>query len=283
MNFSELSKNVSEKCPEVLKAAFQPVEASEVSGDCPTVTKFGGREPFRSSKFQWPKCSECEKQKTFICQINISSLPEQFKLMINRYDGLFQCFFCLGCMPYDGCFNDIYFVPESELLPDLQSLVSKFLFQNSINISRLPQALKSSLLVQNEVFKQWDWEGFEEKKVGGWSELKLEIPSIDEIIDDVEHKILINTNITEDELTDMEEDENSGMGFPSSGIKLGGYIRWCQGVEYPTCPDCEVMMTITFLQLDNTTLFPFMWGDSGTAHVTLCPQCGRPGLGWACC
>ena len=63
MNFSELSKNVSEKCPEVLKAAFQPVEASEVSGDCPTVTKFGGTEPFRSSKFQWPACSECEKQK----------------------------------------------------------------------------------------------------------------------------------------------------------------------------------------------------------------------------
>jgi len=51
MDFSELSKNISEKCPEVLKAAFQPVEASEITGDCPTVTKFGGSQPFRSSKF----------------------------------------------------------------------------------------------------------------------------------------------------------------------------------------------------------------------------------------
>ena len=80
MDFSELSKNINEKCPEVLKAAFQPVEASEITGDCPTVTKFGGSQPFRSSKFRWPKCSECEKHKTFICQINISSLPGKVKL-----------------------------------------------------------------------------------------------------------------------------------------------------------------------------------------------------------
>jgi len=283
MDFSELSKNIIEKCPEVLKAAFQPVEASEITGDCPTVTKFGGRQPFRSSKFRWPKCSECEKQKTFICQINISSLPGKVKLMINRYDGLFQCFFCLDCMPFDGCFDGIYFVPETELVPNLQSIVSQFLFKNNINTSRLPNGLRSSVLLQNEVFRQWDWEGFEEKRVGTWTKLKQEIPTIHEIIDDGQHKILASVNISEDELIDMEDVEHDGIGFPHSGIKLGGYVRWCQGVEYPTCPDCGVMMTVTFLQLENTTLFPFTWGDSGTAHVTLCPLCGKPGLGWACC
>ena len=110
MHFSELSNNVSQKCPEVLKAAFKRVEASELSGDCPTVTKFGGKEPFRSSKFQWPACSECEKQKTFICQINISSLPGKFKIMINRKDCLFQCFLCLDCRPHCGCLDNIYII-----------------------------------------------------------------------------------------------------------------------------------------------------------------------------
>ena len=145
-------------------------------------------------------------------------------------------------MPYDGCFDNIYFVPESELLPDLQS-----------------QALKKiSILFENEIFPQCDWESFEEKKVAGWSEIKPEIPPIDEIINDGKHKILTNSNIREEELTDMEEDDNNVIGFPYSGIKLGGYIRWCQGVDYQTCPDCGVMMTITFLQMESTTLFPFM-------------------------
>jgi len=294
MNFSELSRQILAKCPEILKSAFQPVEDNE-GGDNnpvednegddnnPVVTKFGGADPFRASNFQWPKCAECEKQKTFICQINISSLPKEIQVKINRSDGLFQCFYCLDCMPYDGCFDDIYFIPRSDLIPSLQSLVSKFIFHHNINTARLPEKIKSLIPIHNEVFRQWEWEGFEEKKVERWVELKQEIPSLTEIAEESEHKIISSTDISQEELDDMEEDENSAISFPHSGIKLGGYVRWCQGVEYPICPDCKVMMTITFLQLERSALFPFVWGDSGTAHVTLCPGCGRPGLGWACC
>jgi len=285
MNFSQLSTEIVEKCPEVLKAAWEPVATSEGS-TTGNVTKFGGAEPFRSEQFRWPKCVECGKQKTFICQINIAKLPTKVKLNIKRSDGLFQCFFCLDCMPFDGCFDDIYFLPESELIPNLQSLASKCVFQSDENTQKLPDALRSFVLTHNEVYRRSDWEGFEEKQVESWVELKQEIPSCEEITgsDGGEHIILTRTDITEDELIDLEDnEEESPLGFPNSGIKIGGYVKWCQGVEYPTCPDCKVKMTIMFLQMERDVLFPFNWGDSGTAHVTLCPDCGRPGLGWACC
>merc|ERR1719427_2461944 len=108
MDFTQLSKKLIEKCPEVLNSAWKAAHAalalSELS-DVPASTKFGGAEPFRSKNFRWPKCSECKRQKAFICQINIGKLPEKMKLHIKRNDGLFQCFFCLECLPYDGCFD----------------------------------------------------------------------------------------------------------------------------------------------------------------------------------
>eukprot|EP00092_Neocalanus_flemingeri_P018493 GFUD01020013.1.p1 GENE.GFUD01020013.1~~GFUD01020013.1.p1 ORF type:complete len:293 (-),score=74.13 GFUD01020013.1:17-895(-) len=292
MNFTQLSQKIREKCPEVVKTACKPVQAVEEPSALPTGTKFGGAEPFRSKNFSWPKCLECKKQKTFICQINIEKIPEKIKLHIKRNDGLFQCFFCVECMPFDGCVDDICFVPSCELVPNLQSLVSRSIFHNNLTTKELPEALKSSVLIHNEVFQQWDWEGFEETKIEKWVELKREIPRCEEIMDGGEHIILVQTGVTNDELIDMEDEdvswgqdgeEDTPFQFPSSGIKLGGYIRWCQGVEYPDCPDCKVKMTITFLQMEEDRIFPFSWGDAGTAHVTLCPECGRPGLGWACC
>ena len=37
--------------------------------------------------------------------------------------------------------------------------------------------------------------------------------------------------------------------FFLQGVKLGGYVSWVQGVEYPECPDCKVDMKTTFLQV----------------------------------
>ena len=77
-----------------------------------------------------------------------------------------------------------------------------------------------------------------------------------------------------------------------SGVEIGGWINWCQRVDYPTCPDCKARMTVTLLQMEwQKEILEFHWGDSGTAHVTVCPDChrhvtvcpdcDRPGLAWA--
>jgi len=300
MNFTQFSKIVLEECPDVLNMAWKPVRADEDISTKFTGSKFGGVDPFRSKYFKWPKCSDCGVLKAFICQIDIKNLPEKLHQHIQRKNGLFQCFYCLDCLDCDWCFEDIFFVPEEELFPSLQSLASRFIFQNNISTDDLPNKLKSYVIKHNEVFRrsdtyirmlpayQQDWEGFEEENIKEWVELKREIPGYYELLEDGEglepHVILTKTGISEDNLDDLidlgrehPELANAPIQFPGCGIKLGGYVNFLM-VNYPTCPDCDVQMTITFLQMERN-IDPFEWGDCGTAHVTLCPQCGRPGLG----
>ena len=33
-------------------------------------------------------------------------------------------------------------------------------------------------------------------------------------------------------------------------IKVGGWVDWCQGVDYPNCPECKIPMTVPLLQLE---------------------------------
>ena len=115
-------------------------------------------------------------------------------------------------------------------------------------------------------------------------------------------------------LPQYRERQGRKLGWAGTGVKIGGWVNWCQvrvaamcddvcpytpisplmnrlyslcliqSPEYPTCPDCKVRMTVTLLQMeDHDGILAFGWGDAGTAHVTLCPSCDRPGLGWACC
>jgi len=318
MSFTQFSKIILEECADLLNWAWKPIEADEDISVKSTGCKFGGVDPFRSKNFLWPKCSECGFQKAFICQIDIKNLPEKLQQHIQRKTGLFQCFFCLDCMPCDYCFEDIFFVPEEELFPSLQSLASKFIFKNDISTDALPNKLKLYVQKYNEVFQRsdisrrqcrqcavvdnctmrryHDWEGFEEINIKEWVELKREIPGYEELSGNgnggLEHIILTKTGISEDDLGDLfnmgheelllgPEGASAPIQFPdmpASGMKLGGYVRWVQNAYYPECPDCDVPMTITFLQMEDN-ISPYEWLDCGTAHVTLCPQCGRPGFG----
>ena len=78
----------------------------------------------------------------------------------------------------------------------------------------------------------------------------------------------------------FEEEE---LGRAHDKDKLLGWPCWIQGVEYPSCPRCGREMEHVF-QLDSEDHLPWMWGDSGIAHVTRCPE--HPDvltLAWACC
>jgi len=71
-----------------------------------------------------------------------------------------------------------------------------------------------------------------------------------------------------------ERPDGEGFGLPS---------YWIQGIEYPTCPRCSTRMALVF-QLDSEDNLDFVFGDSGVAHVTQCPQ--HPDVvafAWACC
>jgi hypothetical protein len=50
----------------------------------------------------------------------------------------------------------------------------------------------------------------------------------------------------------------------AAGDKLGGWQRWSQGVEYPSCPRSAARMVLVF-QLDSEDNLHLVFGDSGHA------------------
>lgn len=69
-----------------------------------------------------------------------------------------------------------------------------------------------------------------------------------------------------------------------SGQKVGGWPNWCQGVEYPACPECGEPMENVLLQLESEAVESVRFGDTGTAHATQCRNhANQLAFGWACC
>ena len=125
-------------------------------------------------------------------------------------------------------------------------------------------------------------EAVEESEISGWVELCDEVP------DDVEMDYSANEDVdwNSPEPREMiKEEHRDGVGevdSPCSGpdnIKLGGWIYWCQQPVYPQCPDCNTGTTAPLLMLGESDKLLNHWVD-GYAHVTLCPKCQHPGLGW---
>ena len=211
---------------------------------------------------------------------------------IGLRSGLFQLFFCLECMPLN-CFRDIFFIRKTDFVPSLTSLAAEEVVKaDSFRSDQLPLTLQHFVLDSTETPDiQFDGETFQERLVLSWRETeKPEIPQPQEIqgfndgeIERVSSLSSEDLSRLYDHLEDLESRPSCEVRGPQGGIKLGGYVRWCQGVEYPVCPSCQAVMSLTFLQLEEDDLHPFSWGDAGTGHVTLCPHCRHPAISWACC
>jgi hypothetical protein len=71
--------------------------------------------------------------------------------------------------------------------------------------------------------------------------------------------------------------------YPERRDKLLGWPAWVQGVSYPTCATCGEAM-ISFMQIASEDHVPFMFGDDGIGHVSLCPRHPRQArFRWDCC
>lgn len=284
MDFKEFTARIQDRCPDLARFAWRPVQAKEESQD-KFATRFGGNRPFRFSSFRWPICEECHAHKAFFCQINLDRIPSEIQERIGRSSGLFQLFYCLECTPLDY-FRDMNFVPKSEFVHSLKALAAMSVVKNNCSIKDLPRIVQSFVedFTENVPEAEYDGDIFEEKEVAKWDELKRkEVPSFDEMLDHNGGELAKRIGITADDIYFNDEDyEAATIVTPQGGIKLGGYIRWCQRVEYPTCPKCKLKMDVMFIQLEDDDMYNFSWGDCGTAHITLCPSCGKAGMSWAC-
>lgn len=85
------------------------------------------------------------------------------------------------------------------------------------------------------------------------------------------------------ELDDDTWDAVHEEGLPHAGDKWLGWPAWIQGVEYPECRTCGRAMAL-LLQIDSEDHVPYMFGDSGTGHLMVCPDHpAELSFHWACC
>lgn len=286
MEDSEIIDRLLEQTTHLVRQAWTPVVAEGTpSYSRPQATRFGGSRPFRWPGFSWPKCPECACQKAFVCQIEGRGLPDAARELTKlENDAILQVFFCLDCLPYEGIVEGIYILQGPSPVPTLQDSAGKALVDNKISFSHLPEKLKKRV---EEFTEQWEpgQDVLKEVEVVGWEEMRQEIPSMTELRERWQEVRLEGADLDLEEALDLDVDEIPGsVSWAWGGVKVGGWVRWCQGVEYPTCPQCKLLMTVPMLQLEEETeVHNFSWGDAGTAHVTLCPSCHRAALGWACC
>ena len=288
-----LVSHVIRSCPGLQRSTWIPEVGPFEEGHSRFCTKIGGNSPFRPNNFTWPICEECRTPKAFVCQINIATIPPLLQEQIKMKSGLFQLWYCHQCQPWK-CFDDIFIIKGTNLVvPSLQSLAAEKAGRlDEYNLRRLPRMLRyfieekarkdlSPIRMEQHVET-------EETIVMAWNN-KRELPNFEAVAHQagVGEEIKREANLTEEQfqyfLDHLFEEENC---FPpsSTGTKLGGWISWSEGQHmFLDCPDCKIKMDISFLQIEENSMFwsqdngsGKLWNNNpGHVVLTLCPECSH--------
>lgn len=182
-----------------------------------------------------PVCPNCKKALTLFLQLNPQDLPEGSDLDLEP-DKLIQLFYCTSQQPHCEVECEAYFP-----------------FSKSVLARSLPLPSSTPAVPKPSAGRQ-----FEEKLITDWVRYD-DYPDWHEMQSG-------GAQLTEPEIEALE---NSESGIPKAADKLSGWPYWIQGVEYPSCPECGIQMQMIF-QLDSDHHLPYMFGDSGIAHLHQC-------------
>jgi uncharacterized protein YwqG len=199
--------------------------------------------PFLCKGEKWPQCGLCSHPLQLLIQINLEELPEEKRIFGK---GLLQLFFCTN--DEFACFVDMASYndpPPHQILRVIND------FEENDNIE-IPDNMFTP-----QIIREWKFIG-------------LEFP------------YFLPENIAKD----LKEDEliiiNNSMEHIFDGEKIGGYPLFLQANYIPACPDCNKEMEIV-IQIGSDINIPFMFGDGGVGHISLCPEHkNRSVFYWSC-
>ncbi len=306
-----LMDRVLTQCPDFLSTRWCPMRIPGAIYDTQNTrlnSKFGGDKPFRPDNFKWPVCDFCERKKSFVCQLNIETLPAEFQDKIKLSSGLFQLFYCFECIPGQAAqrttkriYSNVNIVQKTEFVPSLMSLAAEaFAKQKTSYMNVLPRKLREYVENYTETAPST---GSRERIVINWRK-ELEVVS-----EDFHFNIDFAPNIRF--LTDNEREEFRNilnMDWPSSinGIyiepleywsithdntnvsanhclaKIGGWLGYCFSgwspfSKPPECPDCGDKMDTNFLH-ENGDWFSSHLCRYVELDVYLCSKCIKFGV-----
>lgn len=215
-------------------------------------SKFCGT-PWIDEDNGWPSCNFCMKQMQFFLQLNLDNLPSELNQKFGS--GLLQLFYCTR----ENCQGEGGWEP----------------FEDSISCVRIINPTREHKLPEKLDPQE---EEFDQTHIVDWSkESDLPCSTEHDILgieysyskDGPTHVKCRELNFEWDCIDDGELAET--IGTAKDGDKLDGWPYWIQGVEYPQCTICSDTMNLLF-QVDSEVNIPFMFGDSGCAHITQCPK-----------
>lgn len=200
-------------------------------------SKIGGL-AYLPAEEEHPYCPFCQLPLTLFLQLNPQQLPDAHDLDLPP-DQLIQLFYCTNRQA--GCE-----LKAEAWLPYARSEKARLVAipADAPEFSELPDSIRE---------RQYD-----EKRITNWVEAE-EYPDWHEMQ-------LGQAGLSEEDVQQLEADERT---IPKAGDKLGGWPYWIQAVEYPHCPECQLQMQMIF-QLDSNLNLPYMFGDSGIAHLHQC-------------
>jgi uncharacterized protein YwqG len=240
------------------RPAWRPLTVSNDSAE--TASKFAGT-PWLAKNETWPTCQQCHKPMPLFLQLNLERLPASLTDTFGT--GLLQLFYCLEC---DGGWE-----PFSDV-----SLV-RIVHPHGPAADDLPQGVVATFPPQTII----GWEEFidypdpqEHEELGLEYTYDFDSTPTQTRIDYPEAGLVFD-HIEDDDLAEK-------VSRAAAGDKLCGWPQWIQGIEYPTCPQCQQRMALVF-QIDSEDHLPYMFGDMGTGHITQCPTHKEVvAFAWAC-
>eukprot|EP00033_Pygsuia_biforma_P002039 GCRY01002267.1.p1 GENE.GCRY01002267.1~~GCRY01002267.1.p1 ORF type:complete len:442 (-),score=59.91 GCRY01002267.1:77-1402(-) len=264
-------------------------------------SKFGGPRPYTGGLTEWPTCRDCGKPMFFAFQINLDEIPKDKGADYGT--GLFQMFQCGDCDTFetDCGANFLRVVPlqRKPTSPSPDSLVGQcgqVISSYHVSTAEVPSHLKHYLDQLKDYDAQLNCPDLcpanyaalpmemcavkrdAELAVVGFDELRPDWPMEEELemlCEEDGHSVRVNCEY------DYEDE-----GIPNSGVKIGGFPYWIQGVEYDNhiCPRCQKPKRLFFMQLsEDSVLYNDPIGDCGTGQIMMCAEHKEEvSYGWAC-
>lgn len=242
-----LQKYASPAYQAVLSVAPPDGSAQDLS----TASKFGGKPYFEEGE-RWPICAKCEKQETFICQLDLRSCPA---VNLPDYFGLLSFFYCFQCFPWDTPHpgwtlrNYREAQPQKAIALPEPPLKAPGFFKKLLGA----RSRKSNCcLVNFELFKCYP-----------------QLDELDETGAEEDKKLMSGGELTDSYYERIDALTGKSDNF---GTLVGGYSQWIQCFPPDLkCKHCARWLR-QLVQIGSHREADIMFGDAGCIYLSFCDE-----------